>query len=291
MGPEVDAFILAAGLGTRMGPLSQVLPKPAWPLQGRPLLQWCADSLRRAGFRNVACNAHHLPGFLEGALAGSGIEVFREPQLLGSAGGLGHVRGRAAEPLAVWNGDILADAPWAAFLEAHRRLGADLSWLLVPHPGGPWNPVWLSRDGRILPPGETGAGALPLLGAGPVGPRGLGLDPRGGPRGHQGAHPAAPGAGHGRGGGALPLPGSGHAGPAHRSGPDPRPSGRRASARLLCPSHRRARRPAAPVRPGARSRAAPCRPGRKCTMVPGRRSPSSACAIDLTHGSAIAGRP
>ncbi len=181
MGPEVDAFILAAGLGTRMGPLSQVLPKPAWPLQGRPILQWCADSLRRAGFRNVACNAHHLPGFLEGALAGSGIQVFREPQLLGSAGGLGHVRGRAAEPLAVWNGDILADAPWPAFLEAHRRLGADLSWLLVPHPGGPWNPVWLSRDGRILPPGETGAGPYHFWGPALWGPRALALIPEEGP--------------------------------------------------------------------------------------------------------------
>ena len=175
MNPEIDAFILAAGLGTRMGPLSRVLPKPAWPLLGRPLLAWCADSLRRAGFRNIACNAHHLPAQLETAMAGTGVEIFREPQLLGSAGGLRHALGRAADPLAVWNGDILADAPWGAFLEAHRRLGADLSWLLVPHPGGPWNPVWLSRSGRILPPGETGEGPYHFWGPALWGPRALAL--------------------------------------------------------------------------------------------------------------------
>lgn len=177
----IDAFILAAGLGTRMGPLSQVLPKPAWPLGGRPLLGWCADSLRRAGFRNLACNAHHLPGQVEEALAGSGVEVCREPVLLGSAGGLRHVRGRAAEPLAVWNGDILADAPWAAFLEAHRERRADLSWLLVPHPGGPWNPVWLDREGRILPPGQTGEGPYHFWGPALWGPRALALLPDDGP--------------------------------------------------------------------------------------------------------------
>jgi NDP-sugar pyrophosphorylase family protein len=181
MHPTIDAFILAAGLGTRMGPLSRALPKPAWPLDGRPLLGWCADSLRRAGFQHIACNAHHLPDLLEAALAGSGVEVCREPALLGSAGGLRHARGRCAEPLAVWNGDILADAPWAAFLDAHRRLRADLSWLLVPHPGGPWNPVWLSRDGRILPPGQTGEGPYHFWGPALWGPRALALLPDEGP--------------------------------------------------------------------------------------------------------------
>lgn len=175
MPPRIDAFILAAGLGTRMGPLSQVLPKPAWPVQGRPLLEWCAQSLRRAGFQHIACNAHHLPDPLEAAMAGTGVEIFREPLLLGSAGGLRHALGRAAEPLAVWNGDILADPPWAAFLEAHRRLRADLSWMLVPHPGGPWNPVWLSPEGRILPAGETGEGPYHFWGPALWGPKALAL--------------------------------------------------------------------------------------------------------------------
>ena len=175
MPPTIDGFILAAGLGTRMGALSQALPKPAWPLAGRPILARGADSMRRAGLKHIACNAHHLPDRLEAALAGSGVEVFREPVLLGSAGGLRHALGRSADPLAVWNGDILAEVPWAAFLEAHRQRRADLSWLLVPHPGGPWNPVWLSPDGRILPPGETGEGPYHFWGPAFWGPKALAL--------------------------------------------------------------------------------------------------------------------
>ena len=181
MATPIDGFILAAGLGTRMGPLSRALPKPAWPFGGQPLLALAAAGLRRAGLAHLACNAHHLPEAIEAAAAGTGIEVFREPVLLGSAGGLRHVRDRAAGQLAVWNGDILADPPWERFLAAHKALGADLSWLLIPHPGGPWNPVWLDRTGRILPPGETGEGPYHFCGPAFWGPAALALLPDQGP--------------------------------------------------------------------------------------------------------------
>lgn len=175
---RLDAFILAAGLGTRMGPLSRVLPKPAWPLRGRPLLLWGADALHRAGLPKVGCNTFHLLELLRDAVAGE-LEVFDEPRLLGSAGGLLHARGRCADPLAVWNGDAIADVPWAAFIAEHRRRGAELSWLLVPHPGGPWNPVWLGEDGRILPKGETGRGPYHFTGASLWGHQALDLLPEG----------------------------------------------------------------------------------------------------------------
>ena len=147
----IDGFILAAGLGTRMGPLSVVLPKPAWTLRGKPLLQWGAESMRSAGLEHLACNAHLHPQKLKNAMAGfAGLQVFLEPLLLGSAGGLLHVRGQSADPLAVWNGDALAEVPWEAFRTAHISRGADLSWLLIPHPGGPWTQVWLDEQGRVL---------------------------------------------------------------------------------------------------------------------------------------------
>lgn len=151
---RTEGFILAAGLGTRMGPLSRILPKPAWTLNGRSLLSLSAQSLRDAGLRNLACNAHHLPDRLRAA-AGEDLEVCEEPTLLGSAGGLSHVRDRATDPLAVWNADALGDVPWTPFLAQHRQRRADLSWLLVPHPGGPWNPVYLDPEGHVLPVGQT----------------------------------------------------------------------------------------------------------------------------------------
>lgn len=178
MKPVLDGFILAAGLGTRMGVLSEVLPKPAWTLNGRSLLALGAESMRAAGLEHLACNAHHLRERLEMA-AGTGIEVYFEPTLLGSAGGLRHALGRAADPLAVWNGDALAEVPWGRFIAEHRLRGADLSWLLVPHPGGPWNPVWLDPTGRILPPGKTGEGPYHFTGASLWSPFALGLLPEG----------------------------------------------------------------------------------------------------------------
>ena len=174
----LDGFILAAGLGTRMGPLSEVLPKPAWTLQGRSLLALAAESMRAAGLERLACNAHHLPERLAEA-AGPDLEVCFEPALLGSAGGLRHALGRAADPLAVWNGDALAEVPWGRFIAEHRFRRADLSWLLVPHPGGPWNPLWLDPAGRILPPGETGEGPYHFTGASLWSPFALGLLPEG----------------------------------------------------------------------------------------------------------------
>ena len=175
---QLDAFILAAGLGTRMGPLSLVLPKPAWPLRGRPLVLWGADAFRRAGLLRVGCNAHHQADLLRASVAEE-VEVFDEPQLLGSSGGLRHALGHCADPLAVWNGDAIAEVPWGAFLAEHRRRGAELSWLLVPHPGGPWNPVWLGSDGRILPQGQTGLGPYHFTGASLWSPAALALLPEG----------------------------------------------------------------------------------------------------------------
>ncbi len=174
----LDGFILAAGLGTRMGPLSRCLPKPAWTLNGVPLIRLAARSLIEAGLTRLGCNAHHLSERLRAA-AGTDVEVFEEPTLLGSAGGLGHARGRAVDPLAVWNADALADVPWSTFLAEHHRLGAQLSWLLVPHPGGPWNPVWLDETGCILPQGQTGVGPYHFTGASLWGAEALALLPEG----------------------------------------------------------------------------------------------------------------
>ena len=178
MGTELEGFLLAAGLGTRMGPLSQILPKPAWTLQGRSLLQWSAEGLRQAGFTRLACNAHLHPERL--AEAAAGLEVCAEPQLLGSGGGLRHALGRVREALLVWNADALGEVPWARLREAHLQQQAQLTWLLVPHPGGAWNPVYTDASGRILPLGMAGPkGPYHFTGASAWSPEALGLLPEG----------------------------------------------------------------------------------------------------------------
>ena len=56
------AFILAAGLGTRLAPLTDLLPKPLVPVFQKPLLTFALDSVIAAGFGEIAFNTHHLPG-------------------------------------------------------------------------------------------------------------------------------------------------------------------------------------------------------------------------------------
>jgi NDP-sugar pyrophosphorylase family protein len=151
---SLDAFIFAAGLGTRMGPLSAALPKPAWTLDGRPLLQWACDALKRAGCPNVACNAHHRADDIKSIA--SGIEVLEEKTLLGTGEPLRRMAGRAApEGLLVWNADVVADVPLKRLREAHAG-GAGVTWLLVPHPSGDWTQLYLDLAGRVLPRGTTG---------------------------------------------------------------------------------------------------------------------------------------
>lgn len=175
----LDGFLLAAGLGLRMGALSHCLPKPAWTLRGRPLLQWGAELLRGEGAGRLACNAHLWPERLR-AVAG-GIEVCEEPRLLGSAGGLRHALGRVEAELLTWNADVWAEAvPFARLRAAHREARATLSWLLVPHPGGPWNPVWMDEHDRVLPRDVVGPqGPFHFTGAAAWSPEALALLPEG----------------------------------------------------------------------------------------------------------------
>ncbi len=179
MGEPLEGFLLAAGLGVRMGPLSQCLPKPAWTLMGRPLLQWGLEALRAHGIRHVGCNAHLHPDRLR-AVA-EGIEVFEEPRLLGSAGGLLHARGRMASELLTWNADVWAGTvPFDHLRARHREAAASLSWLLIPHPGGRWNSVWMDDQDRVLPKGVEGPqGPFHFTGAAAWSPEVLALLPEG----------------------------------------------------------------------------------------------------------------
>ena len=152
---NVDAFIFAAGLGARMGPLSSVLPKPAWTLKGRPLLQWAGDSLRRARCVKIACNAHHRADIIKSIA--EGIEVIEEETLLGTGEPLRRIARRIGpEGLLVWNADVIADVPWAYLRGEHAARSAGVSWLLAPHPGGSWTALYLDSKGKVLPRGTTG---------------------------------------------------------------------------------------------------------------------------------------
>lgn len=151
------AMILAAGLGTRLRPLTDATPKPLVQLGGRTLLARIAARLHGAGARRLAVNAHHLPQLVAGAaraLPGfDEIRVFHEPDILGTAGGIANARDffRGEPHVLLHNGDVdlaaEADTDLGALVADHLATGAAATLLLADW--APVNSVRLGGDGVV----------------------------------------------------------------------------------------------------------------------------------------------
>ena len=88
-------MILAAGYGTRLRPITYLLPKPMVPVCNRPLIAYAVEQYLRAGIRDIVVNLHHLPEPIEQFLADGFDATFhfsREPEILGTGGGVRKVR-------------------------------------------------------------------------------------------------------------------------------------------------------------------------------------------------------
>lgn len=140
----MKALVLAAGLGTRLRPLTDVWPKPAVPLLGQPLLRYSLGVLARAGVTDLGLNTHHLPEVMshvameEAALAGMSLTLSYEPVIQGTGGGirgLRHVVERE-EVFLVWNGDALFTPDLAPLIAEHRASRAPATLVLLPMPPG-----------------------------------------------------------------------------------------------------------------------------------------------------------
>jgi NDP-sugar pyrophosphorylase family protein len=124
-----QAFILGAGLGTRLRPLTDRLPKPLVPLFHRPLAAWTLDACAKAGIRRFAINTHHLPQAWESFIQGPedrarDIRLFHEPVLLETGGGLKNIATWVEDaPLLVHNGDIFTTLPLEKLIAAHEASG------------------------------------------------------------------------------------------------------------------------------------------------------------------------
>lgn len=125
-----EAFILAAGLGTRLRPLTDHRPKPLVPVCGVPMLAYSLAACRDAGIRDVVVNAHWLAGQIEaweGEHDGVRVTVSTEPDILGTGGGLRRVRDRLAPKFAVLNADVIADLDVRALIAAVPDGGAAMA--------------------------------------------------------------------------------------------------------------------------------------------------------------------
>lgn len=124
------AFILGAGLGTRLRPLTERCPKPLLPVGGRPLITYAMAHLRTVGIERFIVNTHHCPdayarAFPEGHWHGIPVILRYEPILLDTGGGLKNIEELLGdeERLLVCNGDIITDLPLEPLLAAHEASG------------------------------------------------------------------------------------------------------------------------------------------------------------------------
>ena len=136
------AMVFAAGLGARLRPLTEVLPKPVVPVANRPLAWFSLDYLNRFGVSDVVLNTHHLASQLRVKLEphipdGMRTRFVHESILLGTGGGLKNAwKPRDGESFVVVNGDTLFAPDLNAALDLHRELDAVATMIVreVPDP-------------------------------------------------------------------------------------------------------------------------------------------------------------
>ena len=133
------ALVLAAGLGTRLRPLTFCRAKAAIPVAGVPLICRHLTRLAAHGVRDVVVNLHHRPETItaavgDGAAEGCRVRYSWERVLLGSAGGPRRALPLLGDRFFVMNGDTLCDVDLRDLLEAHLARNAKVTLAVTPNP-------------------------------------------------------------------------------------------------------------------------------------------------------------
>jgi len=163
----MQALVLAAGLGTRLRPLTDVCAKPAIPVAGEPLIRRIVRWLAAHDVNDLVVNLHYLPHTITAVLGdGSDLSVrvrysWEQPRILGSAGGprlaLDILGG---DTFIIANGDTLTDLNVRALVDAHRRSDALVTLALVPNrEPGKYGGIIMKDDGSVTSFAARGAAA------------------------------------------------------------------------------------------------------------------------------------
>lgn len=136
----MKGMILAAGLGTRLYPLTAFRAKPTIPFLNRPLLHYARDLLLGAHITEIVVNSHHLPHSISKALDGEAhaeghqISFSHEEEILGTAGAIGKVRDwLQGDTFVVCSGKIYFEQDLEPVIRFHHDQGNLVTLVLVPH--------------------------------------------------------------------------------------------------------------------------------------------------------------
>lgn len=121
----MKAFVLAAGFGTRLKPLTLTTPKPLVAVNGIPLVLYTLSLLKSHGITDVVLNLHHLGEKIEQALQngktfGMNIEYIYENPILGTGGGIANVLSKMSDEFLVINSDLVTDLDLQNLISQHR---------------------------------------------------------------------------------------------------------------------------------------------------------------------------
>ena len=150
-----QAFVLGAGLGLRLRPLTEDLPKPLVPIFQKPLITFALDHLAAAGVKSFVVNTHHLPDAFERVFAAGlyrehPVKLVHEPILLETGGGIKNAQPwLGTKPFIAYSGDVLTDLPLWPLVEAHFQNGNDVT-LALRETGLASNIAFREADGRVI---------------------------------------------------------------------------------------------------------------------------------------------
>jgi NDP-sugar pyrophosphorylase family protein len=153
----LDVFVIAGGLGTRIGSALGDTPKLLAPIAGRPYLAYLLDWLRRFGAKRIVLGLGHraeaVVDFLGNTSAFDDLDIATviEPRPLGTAGAIRFARPHLrSDPVLIMNGDSFADADLCAFIDHHQRAKAKATLLCVEvDDAGRYGRVEIDDEGRI----------------------------------------------------------------------------------------------------------------------------------------------
>ncbi len=149
-------MILAAGLGTRLRPLTDRIPKPLVEVAGHPMVAYPLAIVREAGIRDVIINLHHLGEKIreelgDGSAYGVSITYSEEHPILDTGGAIKKAESfLSGDTFVVLNGDMVIDLDLRAVIEWHRERNATATMVLRPESSDTaYGQIETDRDGRI----------------------------------------------------------------------------------------------------------------------------------------------
>lgn len=160
-------MILAAGLGTRLRPVTNDIPKPMIEVGGRKIIEYNLELLSKSWIDKVVINLHHLGGQIEkyigdGSRYGLKVKYSREDKIMGTAGGIKKAESFFGEdPFVVINGDMITDVNLTAVMAHHLESGCQATMVLrAMDKDGTYTPI-LEEGGQVT---EFGNGEMMYTG-------------------------------------------------------------------------------------------------------------------------------